>query len=207
MGAVNTRTLSNVTEEGWKEEGGVRRSKRKVERMVKDGYLVLRHGLSKVGMETGGNWEERKGKECEKEMEREGRAEPVGVWWLLQVLSQQRWKGRRKRTKDGERSSKGKMRVKEETKLGWRQECLFLRLERKKEGKMWNGGREKGRGRKEEEGHFLGKLSAKLERKEDDRREEGRKGESKRTSMVEKEKEGGSRLQRGMHTWGPEIWS
>lgn len=31
--------------------------------------------------------------------------------------SQQRWKGRRKKTKDGGRSSKGKMRVKAETKL------------------------------------------------------------------------------------------
>ena len=55
------------------------------------------------------------------------------------------------------------------------------------------------RERKEEEGHFLGKLSAKLERKENDKREEGRKGESNRTSKVERE--GGSRLQRGMHTW------
>ena len=61
------------------------------------------------------------------------------------------------------------------------------------------------RERKEEEGHFLGKLSAKLERKENDKREEGRKGESNGTSKVEKEKEGGSRLQRGMHTWGSET--
>ena len=37
-----------------------------------------------------------------------------------------------------------------------------------------------------------------MERKEDDKREEGRKGVSKRTSKVEKKKEGGSRLQRGM---------
>ena len=40
-----------------------------------------------------------------------------------------------------------------------------------------------------------------MERKEDDKREEGRKGVSDRTSKVEKKKEGGSRLQRGMHTW------
>ena len=40
-----------------------------------------------------------------------------------------------------------------------------------------------------------------MERKEDDKREEGRKGVSKRTSKVEKKKEGGSRLQRGMQTW------
>ena len=81
------------------EEGGVRRSKRKVEGMVKDdGYLVLRHGLSKVGKggrKTGGSWEERKGKEWEKEMEREGRAKPVGVWVFDDCYrcSQQRWKG------------------------------------------------------------------------------------------------------------------
>lgn len=57
------------------------------------------------------------------------------------------------------------------------------------------------RERKEEEGYFLGKLSAKLERKENDKREEGRKGERNRTSKVKKKKEGGSRLQRGMLTW------
>ena len=42
----------------------MRRSKGKVEGMVKDdGYLVLRHVLSKVGKggrKTGGSWEERK---------------------------------------------------------------------------------------------------------------------------------------------------
>ena len=37
-----------------------------------------------------------------------------------------------------------------------------------------------------------------MERKENDRKEEGRKGVSNRTSKVEKKKEGGSRLQRGM---------
>ena len=40
-----------------------------------------------------------------------------------------------------------------------------------------------------------------MERKEDDKREKGRKGVSNRTSKVEKKKEGGSRLQRGMQTW------
>ena len=118
----------------------MRRSKRKAEGMVKDdGYLVLRHVLSKVGKggrKTGGSWEERKGKECEKEMEREGRAEPVGVWVFDDCYrcSQQRWKGRRKRTKDGGRSSKGKMRVKEDkVRLKTMSACFLGWKGRKKE--------------------------------------------------------------------------
>ena len=68
---------------------------------------------------------------------------------MLQVLSAkvERWKGRRKRTKDGGRSSKGKMRVKERDKvrlktmsacfLGWkgrrRKDVKWRKRERKEE--------------------------------------------------------------------------
>ena len=95
----------------------MRRSKRKVEGKD-DGYLVLRHGLSKGCKEGRQEGVGKRGKE------RNGRRkwkwkEELNKWVFDDCYrcSQQRWRGRRNRTKDGGRNSKGKMRVKE-TKLG-----------------------------------------------------------------------------------------